>query len=157
MKPFSLLLPVAVLLVAGECAWSQALQPTAVPNPSTPGSIQPNWAVGADGSILFSWVEPVKEGAYNLRYAVRKNGAWSEARTIAANRNFWRHPSEIPELLALSDGTLLAHWVEKPKGEKESDAEFIFVSSSKDGVKWSAPLMAHKDKSAEQHGLASIV
>ena len=143
-----------LLLAFTACGFAQTLQPTAVPNPSTPGSIQPNWAVAADGSILFSWVEPVKEGIYNLRYAVRKGGTWSEARTIAANRPFWRHPAEIPELLALSDGTLLAHWVEKGK---ESDAEYILVSSSRDGIKWSAPQMAHKDRSPEQHGLASIV
>jgi hypothetical protein len=156
MKKSSLLL-LALAASLAAFGWAQALQPVPATNPSVPGSIQPNWAVASDGSILLSWVEPVKAGSYNLRYAVRKGGAWSEARTIAADRNFWRHPSEIPELLALSDGTLLAHWVEKPKGDKESDAEFIMVSSSKDGIKWSAPQMAHKDKSAEQHGLASIV
>src|SRR5579862_310176 len=117
-----------LLLSLAACGYAQTLQPVAVPNPSTPGSIQPNWAVAADGSILLSWVEPVKEGSSNLRYAVRKGGAWSEARTIATNRNFWRHPAEIPELLSLSDGTLLAHWVEK--GKESSDAEFILVSSS---------------------------
>lgn len=149
--------PAFVFLALAACGFGQALQPVAAPNPSVPGSIQPNWAVTADGNVLLSWVEPVKAGSYNLRYAVRKGGAWSEARTIAAGRNFWRHPSEVPELLALSDGTLLAHWVEKPTGEKESDAEFILVSSSKDGIKWSTPQMANKDRSPEQHGLASIV
>jgi hypothetical protein len=142
-----------LVLALGVCGFAQTLEQVAAPNPSVPGSIQPNWAVAADGSVLLSWVEPVKEGSYNLRYAVRKGGAWSEARTIAANRSFWRHPAEIPELLALSDGTLLAHWVENGKEE----AEYIFVSSSKDGMKWTAPQMAHKDRAPVQHGLASIV
>jgi hypothetical protein len=90
-----------------------------------------------------------------LRYAVRHGSSWSEARTIVAGRKFWRHPAEVPELLSLSDGTLLAHWVEK--SDEASEVEFILVSSSRDGIHWSAPAIAHKDRSPQQHGLASIV
>src|SRR5712692_5105284 len=142
-----------LLLAAG--AFAQALKPVAVSNPSVAGSIQPNWAVAADGSTLLSWVEPSKDGSYTLRYAVRRASAWSEARTIASGRRFWRHPAEVPELMSLSDGTLLAHWVEK--GKDSSDSEFIFVSSSRDGIHWTEPVMAHHDRSPVQHGLASIV
>src|SRR5215831_6041333 len=134
---------------------AQALKSTATSNPSIAGSIQPNWALAADGSLLFSWVEPAKDGSYSLRYAVRKGGAWSEARTIASGRRFWRHPAEVPELLSLSDGTLLAHWVENGKDSTES--EFILVSTSRDGTHWTEPQMAHKDRSQVQHGLASAI
>jgi hypothetical protein len=61
----------------------------------------------------------------------------------------------MPGMISLADGTLLAHWVEK--GKDSSDAEDIYVSSSKDGLKWTAPAMAHKDHSPVQHGLASMV
>src|SRR5437660_7120558 len=145
---FLLFLAVAVF------GFAQTLQPVAVPNPTVAGSIQPNWAVANDGSVLLSWVEPVKDGAYNLKYAVRRGAVWSEARTIATGRRFWRHPAEVPELLSLSDGTLLAHWVEN--GKDSSDSEFIFVSSSRDGVHWTQPLMAHHDGTPVQHGLASM-
>jgi hypothetical protein len=57
----------------------------------------------------------------------------------------------------MSDGTLLAHWVEKGKGKDSSDAEDLYVSSSKDGIHWTAPATAHHDHAAVQHGLASIV
>jgi hypothetical protein len=43
------------------------------------------------------------------------------------------------------------------KGSDSSDAENILVSSSKDGVKWTAPVTAHKDRSPVQHGLASMI
>src|SRR5579862_4878725 len=102
-----------LFLAAGVCGFAQTLKPVVAPNPSVAGSIQPNWAVAGDGSVLLSWVEPAKNDTYTLRYAVRKGGAWSEARTIATGRNFWRHPSEVPELVTLADGTILAHWVEK--------------------------------------------
>src|SRR5665213_35253 len=150
MKTSSILL----LLTVAACGFAQALKTVAVPNPAVAGSIQPNWAVAADGSALLSWVEPTKGGGYTLRYAVRKGAAWSEVRTIATGRPFWRHPAEVPGLVSRSDGTLLAHWVEK--GKESSDEENIFVSSSKDGLHWTAPAMAHHDHSPVQHGLVSI-
>ena len=60
-----------LLLALSACGFAQALKPVAVPNPAVAGSIQPNWAVAADGSALLSWVEPTKGGGYTLRYAVR--------------------------------------------------------------------------------------
>ncbi|HYV61615.1 MAG TPA: hypothetical protein VE958_03020 [Bryobacteraceae bacterium] len=151
MKTSSFLL----LLAISACGFAQALKSVAVPNPAVAGSLQPNWAVAADGSALLSWVEPAKGGGYMLRYAVRRGAAWSDARTIVTGRPFWRHPAEVPGLVSLNDGTLLAHWVEK--GKESSDEENIYVSSSRDGMKWTAPLMAHKDHSPVQHGLVSMV
>jgi hypothetical protein len=144
----------ALILLLPLYVQAQTLQQTPAPNPAAPGSLQPNWTVAADGSPIFSWVEPAKTG-YNLRYAIRKGQAWSEPRTIATGRPLWRHPAEMPGMISLPDGTLLAHWVEK--GKDSSDAEDLYVSSSKDGLKWTTPAMAHKDHSPVQHGLASMV
>ena len=142
------------ILLAASTGLAQKLTLEAADNPAAPGSLQPNWALAADGSALLSWVEPAGNAAYTLRYAVRRANGWSEARTIAAGRKLWRHPAEMPELVSLSDGTLLAHWVEK--GKESSDAEDIYISSSKDGVRWTEPAIAHHDHSPEQHGLASM-
>ena len=143
-----------LLLALSACGFAQALKPVAVPNPAVAGSIQPNWAVAADGSALLSWVEPDERRRSILRYAVRKGSAWSETRTIATGRPFWRHPAEVPGMVSLSDGTLLAHWVEK--GKESTDEETIYVSSSADGIKWTTPVIAHHDHSPVQHGLVSI-
>ncbi len=137
------------------CAGALAQSPAPVTNPVPKGSIQPNWSTAADGSAFLSWVAPGNAGAYTLQYAMRRGSQWSEVRTIASNRRFFRHPAELPELLSLADGTLVAHWVET--GAQEGEAEYIFASTSRDGIHWSSPLMAHHDKSAVQHGLASIV
>jgi hypothetical protein len=75
--------------------------------------------------------------------------------TIAANRHFFHHPAEMPEVLALPGGHWFAHWVESPGGD--SDAEYVYVSSSTDGAHWTMPLQAHHDHSAVQHGLASMI
>jgi hypothetical protein len=144
-----------LLYVSAVAGFGQKLTVAPAANPSTSGSIQPNWGLAGDGSLLLSWVQPAGEGLGTLQYAVRRGSSWSEARTIAAGRRFWRHPAEVPGLISLSDGTLLAHWVEK--GKDSSDAEYTFVSSSRDGLHWTEPQMAHKDRSPVQHGLASMV
>ena len=147
----------SLLLVASLAlpAFSQTFTSTLLPNPSGPGSLQPNWSVAPDGSAVFSWIEPSQGGSFALRYAVRHGATWSPATTIAANRHFFHHPAEMPEVLALPGGHWFAHWVESPGGD--SDAEYVFVSSSTDGAHWSMPLQAHHDHSAVQHGLASMI
>jgi hypothetical protein len=136
-------------------AMSQTFSATQLANPSGPGSLQPNWSVATDGSAVFSWIEPAKDGSFALRYSVRHAGAWSPAITIAANRHFFHHPAEMPEVIGLPGGHWFAHWVESPGGD--SDAEYVYVSSSTDGAHWSMPLQAHHDHSAVQHGLASMI
>jgi len=134
--------------------FGQTFSPTPLMNPAGPGSMQPNWSLAPDGAAVFSWVEPA-QGGLALRYAVRRGNTWSQATTVAANRKFFHHPAEMPEVIATSGGHWLAHWVEAP--EDGSDAEYVYVSSSADGTHWSMPVQAHKDHSAVQHGLASMI
>lgn len=143
-----------LFLISGLTLFGQGLRVEPVPNPSSLGSIQANWSVTQDGKPLLSWVESEKDGSYTLKYAVRNGAQWSQPRTIATHREFFRQPAELPGMVALRDGTLLAHWVEMPEGE--DDAEYVYIAASKDGIGWSKPAMANKDKSMVQHGLASM-
>jgi hypothetical protein len=139
-----------VLLVASSgVMFGQALKLEPMANPTGPNSSQVNWSLTQEGNALLSWVE-----SDQLRYAIRKGAQWSEPRTIAAHRNFFHHPAEVPEVITLPGGSFLAHWIEAPK--TESEAEWVFVSASRDGVKWTTPVMAHHDKSDVEHGLASM-
>ena len=144
----------AILCLFALPGFGQTLKLESIANPSALGSLQAHWGLTADGSPLLSWVEGAN-GSYSLRYAIRQGNAWTETRTIVAGRHLWRHPAELPEVVTLNDGTLLAHWVEKP--QDSSDAEDIAVSSSHDGSHWSKPVLAHRDRSPVQHGLASMV
>lgn len=150
MKRLHLSLLIAVVLPV----FGQTYRAGALANPSAPGSLQPNWSTTPDGSALLSWVEPTKDGSFALRYAVRRGTNWSEPHTVATNRHFFHHPAEVPEVMALSDRQWMAHWVEMP--DEANEAEYVYVSSSTDGVRWTTPVMAHKDRSAVQHGLASM-
>ncbi len=144
-----------VLLAAALPGFAQAPRAESIPNPAGALSLQANWSTTQDGSPLLSWVEKAKDGSYSLKYAIRHGAAWQETHTIAAGRRFFRHPAELPEVMTLPDGTLMAHWIEMPN--EASEAEFAYVSASHDGAKWTTPVMAHKDKSMVQHGLASMV
>src|SRR5579862_4164726 len=143
-----------LLIAAAIAALGQTLKVELVPNPSGSGSLQAHWAATADGSALLSWLEKSKDGSLTLRYATRRGAQWSEPRTIVANRQFFRQPAESPSVISFPNGTLLAEWVELPPGSGQ--AENLYVSASKDGTKWTTPVMAHRDRSPVQHGLASM-
>ena len=150
MTYFTLLLLVAAALPG----FSQTLRTELVANPSGKGSIQPNWSVAADGSAVLSWVEPSPDGALSLRYAVRRGTQWSEPHTVASKRHFFRHAAEVPEVMEIKPGTWMAHWIEQPN--PSTDEEDVYVSSSTDGVKWTAAATAHQDHNPVEHGLASM-
>lgn len=135
-------------------AIAQTIKVEPVPGPVPQGSIEAHWALTPDNTPLLSWIEPLN-GSYALRYSVRRNGQWSKPNTVVAGRRFFRQPAESPALIAFPSGALLAEWVEMP--DDSSEAEYIYVSASKDGVRWTAPAMANQDRSPVQHALASIV
>ncbi|HTB17811.1 MAG TPA: sialidase family protein [Bryobacteraceae bacterium] len=156
MKIQSILLGAVLALPALTVpAMTQTFSSTPLANPSGPGSLQPNWSLAPDGAAVFSWIEPA-QGGFALRYSVRHGATWSPAVTIATHRHFFHQPAEVPEVLALPGGHWFAHWVEAPEGG-DSDAEYVYVSSSTDGTHWTMPLEAHHDHSAVQHGLASMI
>jgi hypothetical protein len=148
MKTYLLTFSLAVV-----SAYGQVLAPQTVANPAGSGSLQPQWSATPDGHAVLNWIEPAKSG-YALRYAVRGPLGWSEARTIATNRHFFHHPAEVPEVQQLADHLWMAHWVENME---ESEAEFVYISTSTDGTHWTAPAMVNKDRSQVEHGLASMV
>ena len=143
-----------LLAVVAIPAFGQNLKVEPIANPSGPTSLQAHWSMTPDGSPLLSWAEIQKDGKQNLRYAIRRGGQWSAPRTIVAGRHFFRQPAESPSVISFADGSLLAEWVEVPEGS--SEAEYIYVSASKDGIQWTPPVMAHQDRHPVQHALASM-
>ena len=144
----------AGFLFGAIAAFAQTLTVQPLSNPTGPSSLQAHWSTAADGSPLLSWVELAPDGLSKLQYAIRRGGQWSQPQTIVANRRIFRQPAESPSVITFADGSLLAEWVEVQ--EKASEAEYIYVSASKDGTQWSTPVMAHQDRSPVQHALVSM-
>ena len=149
------LLPFLFAITLTVSAMSQTLSFDPLSNPAPSGSLEPNWSVAPDGAAVLSWIEPSQDGSAALRYAVRRGSAWTEPRTIADHRHFFRHPAEVPEVMAASNGHWLAHWVEMP--DPATEAENVYVSTSPDGAHWTAPALAQRDHSPVQHGLVSML
>lgn len=148
---------ILLILALSVAVRAQSIKVEPVASPAGESSSQANWAVNAQGDPVLTWIETAKAGTDVLRYAVRHGGQWSQPHTIASARHFFRQPAEIPSVAALSDGTLIAEWIEGSPNGGDSDAEFVYISSSHDGATWSKPVMANRDKTQSQHGLASIV
>ena len=145
-----------LILSLGVTAFGQSIKFEPLANPAGATSSQANWALTAQGDPILSWIDG-KDGSDALRYAVLHAGQWSQPRTVASQRHFFRQAAEIPSMVALGDGALVAEWIEGPAGGGESEAEFVWVATSRDGSTWSKPFMANRDKTQSQHGLASIV
>jgi hypothetical protein len=153
MKAYFLPLCLAAVAAYGQTLAPQTVTGGTVANPAASGSLQPQWSATTDGHAVLSWIEPAS-GGFALRYAVRGPSGWSEARTVATGRHFFHHPAEVPEVQQLAASLWMAHWVEN---KEDSDAEFVYISTSKDGMHWSAPAMVNKDRTDVEHGLASMV
>jgi hypothetical protein len=141
---------ISILFLAAGVLSAQTLKMAPLANPSGPNSSQVNWSLTQDGNVLLSWLE-----SDTLKYAIRRGNQWSEARTIASHRSFFHHPAELPEVVSMPNGALMAHWIETPK--PDSEAEFVYVSASRDGIKWTAPAPGQRDKGDVEHGLASML
>jgi hypothetical protein len=120
------------LLLWAAPVFAQTLKVDTSANPAAAGSSQVNWSVTHDGKPLLSWLEPLKDGGFALRYSEWNGTVWSGPRTITAHRKFFHHPAEVPGMVTLGDGTLVAHWIEQPS--ETSEAEFVYVSTSHDGI-----------------------
>lgn len=85
-------------------SWSTprvAAAPTAVDSlstPAAPGSAEPNLAVGRDGRVYLSWLEPTPDSAFALRLSSFAGGAWSAPRTIRSGRDFFVNWADFPSV-----------------------------------------------------------
>jgi beta-lactamase class D len=128
---------------------------TALESPAAPGGGEPNLSVGPDGRIYLSWLEPAADSAHALRFAVLEGEAWSAPRTIAEGRDFFVNWADFPSLVALPDGRLAAHWLERTAASPYAYGVRI-VQSADGGATWSAPVTPHRDATPTEHGFVSL-
>ena len=125
-----------------------------ISSPARPGSSTPNLAVGADGRVYMSWIEPADSG-HALRFAVLDGKQWSPAQTIRAGRDFWVNWADFPSIKVLDGGRLAAHWLQR--NGPGTYAYGVRISQSRDGGRtWSTPVMPHRDSSQNEHGFVAM-
>jgi hypothetical protein len=136
---------------AAPPAWTVKVEPLDVP--AGENSMAPQLTASNRG-VLVSWLEQA-DPEYVLKFAERSSGAWSPAQKIASDKNWFVSAADVPTVLRLSDGTLVANWY--PAVDFRLEAYDIRLSYSKDeGKTWARPLIPHHDNTRTQHGFVSL-
>jgi hypothetical protein len=129
---------------------------TDLKSPAGPGSAEPNLAVGRDGRVYMTWIEPSQGKGSVLQFSVLQSQSWSAPKAIARGANWFVNPADFPSLVVLPDGTLAAHWLVL-SGGPDSEAYDINLAFSKDaGATWTKPVVIHRDRKKRQHGFVSL-
>ncbi len=141
---------------SGNAASEPALIIQATESPADGDSREPELNATADGRIVLSWVEKVGEKRYALRMAARDQTRWSEPQTVSQGENWFVNWADFPSVIALSDGSLAAHWL--VKSGTGAYAYNVNIALSKDGGKtWSKPIVPHLDNTQTEHGFVSLI
>ena len=123
---------------------------TVLPDASTP-----SLAVDANGSVHLSATVRLDSTRHALRFATRRDGAWSASRDIASDRPFFVNWADFPSLVALENGDLAAHWLER-EGAGPYAYGVRIVRSRDGGATWEAPITPHADGLEAEHGFVSL-
>jgi len=121
--------------------------------PATAQSAQPQLSVSARGVVL-SWIERANGNA-TLKFAGSTPSGWSDARTVASGRDWFVNWADVPSVVRLKDGALVAHWLQK-SGPGTYAYDVRLSHSTDDGRTWSSSFLPHHDRTPTEHGFASM-
>jgi hypothetical protein len=122
--------------------------------PAKEGSAHPQLTSSAKGAIL-SWLDQ-GEDSTTLRFSERTAGGWSEARTVSSGKDWFITAADVPSVLRMKDGTLVANWY--PTTDESIEAYDTSLSYSRDeGKTWAKAFSPHHDRTKTQHGFVSLL
>ena len=129
------------------------LRVTPLPSPASENSGQPQLTV-SDHGLLLSWIERAGPQV-TLKFAERTPTGWSLPRTVASGDDWFVNWADVPSVLRLDDGTLVAHWLQMSgPGTYAYDVRLSY--STDDGTTWAASFTPHHDGTETEHGFASL-
>ncbi len=132
-------------------AWTTSVE--TMPLPAEGLSGQPQFTSSTRGVIL-SWLEH-RDGVATLKFSERSDGRWSPARTVSSADDWFVSWADVPTVLRMSDGTLVA--TSYPATDPTIEAYDLRLSYSRDdGKTWARAFAPHHDGTKTQHGFASL-
>jgi hypothetical protein len=106
--------------------------------------------------VVLSWIEPDGSGGPALRFSTREGKGWSTPRTAAQDPRLAADGADASGVVPLAGGSLAAHWSLERDGS--SYARDLAAAVSRDGgATWSTPSRPHRDGTATEHGMATLV
>lgn len=146
-----------LLLVLVLGAEAGAPYPSAAPDfQAPPGSAEPFLTTTSRGGLLATWFEPREGDRKALRIAERSAGRWGAAVTVAERADFFVNWADFPSAIEMSDGRWVVHWLQKTAVKAYAYHIQLVVSADR-GKTWSAPVTAHTDRSATEHGFVAML
>jgi hypothetical protein len=149
---------VAAVVFVGAAVAAQAPQPwTLKVQPlelaSQRGSSGVQLSVSKRG-VLASWIETDNDEP-TLKFAERTATGWTAPVKVASGEDWFITEADTPSVLRLSNGTLVADWMQSSSDEFE--ASNLRLSYSKDnGKTWSKTFLPHHDGTITQHAFATL-
>ena len=151
----TILATVALLGVAAAAQtpqpWTLKIQPLELA--SQRGSSGAQVSVSKRG-VLLSWLETDNDEPA-LKFAERTATGWTQPVKIASGEDWFITEADTPSVLRLSNGALVADWMQSSSDEFE--ASNLRLSYSKDdGKTWSKTFLPHHDGTITQHAFATL-
>jgi hypothetical protein len=130
-----------------------ATQPLA--SPAAPGSMAPRLALDAQGQAVLSWLEPVTDFDWALKYATLQQDGWSVARQLAYGADWFVNWADFPAVMPIDGDTWAAYWL-----VHSADATYAYdirlALSTDAGASWPVRLTPHDDGTRTEHGFVSL-
>jgi len=124
-----------------------------IATPASNQSGEPNLTIGRSG-VFLSWIERNQDSTQSVRYALLRGGRFLPAHTIYTAPDLFVNWADFPMVIELENGTLVAHWLQR--NGSGSYAYGVQVSTSRDGTRWSRPVVLHEDTAETEHGFVSL-
>ena len=132
--------------------WTATVQRVA--SPVGENSSEPQLSVSERG-VLLSWIERVGTTT-SLKFAEQTASGWTTPITAASGPDWFLSYADIPSVMRMSDGTLVAQWMENAEVFYEA-YDLLLSYSTDDGATWAPPFSPHHDGTTSMHGFASLV
>lgn len=126
-----------------------------IATPAPMWAAEPNLEASPDGDVYLSWLERQPDSSYALKVARREGATWAQPAVVAAGREFFVNWADFPSVLALEDGRLAAHWLQR-SGEGRYAYDVRVAQSADGGRTWSAGVVPHRDGTQAEHGFVSM-
>jgi len=125
-----------------------------VASPAGAASSEPQ-IIASDRGLVLSWIERVGKTT-SLKFAERTASGWSTPITAASGDNWFLSYADVPSVMRLGNGTLVAQYLENIDPVRES-YNLLITYSTDNGKTWAKPFMPHHDGTETQHGFAAMV
>jgi hypothetical protein len=126
------------------------------PSPVSGASLVPQVTKLSSGRLLVSWQRPLATGGYSFEMAIGDGTQWSDVRTIASGKNLSMFTADLPAVVQLPNGNLLAYWELKAATKDDPYATTIQTAvSTNEGKSWAAPVAPYGENLAGQHSFVS--